>query len=71
MINKCANPFCRNTFVSATSGRLFSFVPSNSDKQEHFWLCDSCARYYTMRFDKGRASLVEIARQLRTNLTAA
>ena len=71
MIDKCANPFCRNEFVSTTSGRLFSFVPPNSDRQEHFWLCGSCASYYTMRFDKGRASLVGINQQLHTNLTAA
>ncbi len=72
MISKCANPFCRNGFVNTTtSGRLFSFVPRNSDEQEHFWLCDSCASYYTMRFNKGKASLVEITQQLRTNSTAA
>jgi hypothetical protein len=71
MINKCANPFCKNVFVSTTSGRLFSFVPPKGDKQEHFWLCDSCASYFTMRFDKGRASLVEITQQPRTNSTAA
>ncbi len=70
MINKCANPFCRNLFVS-TSGRLFSFLPPNDNQQEHFWLCDGCASYYTMRFDKGRISLVAIAQRSCTNPTAA
>ncbi len=71
MINKCANPFCRTAFVNATTGRLFSFLPPNREKQEHFWLCDSCTTYYTMHFDKGKASLVEITQELRRNSTAA
>ncbi len=71
MINKCANPFCRNAFVSTTTGRLFSFLPPNRTQQQHFWLCDGCASYYTMRFDNGKVSLVEITQQSHTNSTAA
>ncbi len=71
MLNKCANPFCRNMFVRTISGRLFSFLLPNGDEQEHFWLCDDCATYYTMHFNKGKVSLVEITRQSHTNSTAA
>ncbi len=71
MISKCANPFCKNAFVKTTSGRLFSFLLPNSNERKHFWLCNGCASYYTVRFENGKLSLVEITQQSGKNSTAA
>ncbi len=70
MISKCANPFCRSSFMT-TSGRVFSFLAPNGGKQERFWLCDGCARYYTVHFQNGKLNLVEITQAAQTNPSAA
>ncbi len=70
MITKCANPECSAPFHYLREGRLFQvdrdrsghLVPgpflmtSNGvpHQLEHFWLCGSCARRFTLVFDAQR-----------------
>lgn len=64
MLHKCANPTCTVPFRSLREGKLFLAETFPSDlneafvgnrrklrRREHFWLCDACARHYTLRFD--------------------
>jgi hypothetical protein len=64
MLHKCANPACTVPFRSLRDGKLFLVETFPSDvnaafdgnrrklrKREHFWLCDTCATHFTLRFD--------------------
>ncbi len=66
MLHKCANPTCPVPFRSLREGKLFLAETMPSDlngnfdgtlrklrRREHFWLCDACSKYYTLRFDPG------------------
>lgn len=64
MLLKCANPACPAPFRSLREGKLFLAETCPSDaksdfdggrrklrRREHFWLCEECASYFTLRFD--------------------
>jgi hypothetical protein len=64
MLHKCANPACSVPFRSLREGKLFLAETCPSDlnasfdgnqrklrRREHFWLCGSCAAYFTLRLD--------------------
>ena len=52
MLGKCANPGCHSQFRSLRDGKLFHFEGPQPDMQvngvEHFWLCEKCAREFTL-----------------------
>jgi len=64
MLHKCANPACTVPFRSLREGKLFLAETFPSDlsgsfdgnrrklrRREHFWLCDTCSAYFTLRYD--------------------
>jgi hypothetical protein len=69
MLQKCANPACSAPFRSLREGKLF--LAENRDshaedsgpsstrrlRREHFWLCDACSSYFTLRFDNDRGMM--------------
>jgi hypothetical protein len=69
MLQKCANPACCVPFRSLREGKLFlaenrefraeASGPSSVRKlrREHFWLCESCAAHFTLRFDNDRGMM--------------
>ena len=53
MLGKCANPACETQFLSMGKGKLFHVRAGRGDQQawpavEHFWLCEECAREFTV-----------------------
>jgi len=56
MISKCANPSCGKTLMRMDGGRFFGF-PTSAKSIEHFWLCSSCSKSYTLRLAEGRVEL--------------
>jgi hypothetical protein len=61
MVAKCANPKCSATFRFLKHGRLFliaaepsgnrlesDFLHHDRRKLQHFWLCDSCCKEFTL-----------------------
>ena len=69
MLRKCANPVCSAQFRFLHQGKLFEIevqysesLPANRQPQmgngriqiERLWLCDECAGYVTLRFDRQR-----------------
>src|SRR5437016_10961414 len=69
MLHKCANPACSNPFRRLSEGKLFQVEteyagPSNEQRcnhrefrrpprVEHYWLCNECASFLTLTFEKG------------------
>jgi hypothetical protein len=71
---KCANPSCAAAFHWLAGGRFFRFRPGEvapATKEEtaeisgsipivkHYWLCESCAQYYTLTCREDREVVVE------------
>jgi len=56
MISKCANPQCSRQLLRLEGGKFFGFAAKNNSI-EHFWLCASCARHFTLRQIEGRLEL--------------
>jgi len=68
MLYKCANEACSVPFRRLREGKLFQVEteyfaqPSGGGTQrrrpwrrvEHYWLCDTCAAYITLTFDRER-----------------
>ncbi len=70
MLALCANPDCKAAFDHG-HGRFFRFrqnsqvaAVSNSHSVQHHWLCDSCAKIYTL--DYREAIGVLLSPRLRT-----
>jgi hypothetical protein len=57
MISKCANPRCSKLLMRLDGGRFFGF-PTRKNAIEHFWLCLSCSKDFTLRMSEGRVQLV-------------
>ena len=73
MLSKCANPVCSVPFRRLREGKLFvveteSVTPESPAlsptrrvhalrRVEHFWLCDECARFFTLTFDRERGMI--------------
>jgi hypothetical protein len=57
MISKCANPQCPRQLLRLEGGRFFGFAAKNKSI-EHFWLCASCSRQFTLRQIEGRLELL-------------
>ena len=69
MLYKCANEACQTRFRRLREGKLFcveteyfsgtgsSPVPKKTRpgrRVEHYWLCDACAPFVTLTFDRER-----------------
>jgi len=69
MLYKCANEACHTPFLRLREGKLFQVeteyfaegLATQSARRnrpwhrvEHYWLCDACAPYVTLAFDKQR-----------------
>lgn len=69
MLFKCANEACHTPFRRLREGKLFQVETEYSSRREpssaprkprpwrrveHYWLCDACAPYVTLTFDKER-----------------
>lgn len=70
MLYKCANEACSTPFRRLREGKLFQveteyFSQASPDhpgprrsrpwrRIEHYWLCDACAVYITLTFDRDR-----------------
>ncbi|HSZ64281.1 MAG TPA: hypothetical protein VK828_20960 [Terriglobales bacterium] len=80
MLQKCANPTCAVPFLSLREGKLFlaEICPSDhaafdgsrrkARRREHFWLCDTCATHFTLRFDSTQGMMtVPLAERARPN----
>ena len=66
MLHKCANPACSNVFRRLSEGKLFQVQTEYANpvalatgrngkagrRVEHFWLCEACAAFLTLAFDK-------------------
>ena len=58
MLNKCANPDCRESFRYLQKGRLFRVEeepqPNSVEPKdpEYFWLCSECSKRMTLRLDE-------------------
>lgn len=77
MVSNCANPECRARFQYLNRGKLFHFeVIADRDKMdrqagskrppkrvEHFWLCDKCASYLTLRQEASAIIVVPLFKQ--------
>jgi hypothetical protein len=57
MISKCANPDCSKLLMRLDGGRFFGF-PTATKGIEHFWLCVSCSKSYTLKHNDGKVELV-------------
>jgi len=59
VIAKCANPSCSAAF-DHRQGRLHRFPkcrtedgpPANTHSVQHFWLCATCCKTYSLRYDE-------------------
>lgn len=72
MLSKCANPQCSKTFRYLAEGRLYligscSARAKRNDSSKHVnesrppeyaWLCASCSRYMSIRFDQELGAVV-------------
>lgn len=57
MISKCANPSCSKLLMRLDGGRFFGF-PTSPKRIEHFWLCLTCSKDYTLKQAQGKVELV-------------
>lgn len=59
MISQCANPVCSTRF-DHRRGSLYRFPkcrrkdgrPENTHSVQHFWLCASCSKMYSLTYDE-------------------
>jgi hypothetical protein len=67
MMSRCANPECRAP-LDHGHGRFFRFRQSsaqsavlpNSHSVQHHWLCDSCAKTYTLDYREAIGVLLRL-----------
>lgn len=60
MVNYCANPGCNRQLHYLRDGKVFLFSSRNAKGEksksahpaEHFWLCGSCAKVWTLSLDR-------------------
>lgn len=64
MVSKCANPGCPKVLMRLDGGRFYGF-PTSPKHIEHFWLCTSCSREFTLTMKQGQVTLVERQRKNR------
>ena len=57
MVSKCANPVCSRMLMRLDGGRFFGFHNREKSGIEHFWLCTTCSREYTLKLIQGRVEL--------------
>jgi hypothetical protein len=67
MLAKCANPACSRTFRYLREGKLFRIEtemeasPANGNVSgragEWYWLCDECAKKFTVEKQRGTAAV--------------
>lgn len=57
MISKCANPSCSKKLIRLDGGKFFGFHTS-AKSIEHFWLCASCSRVFTLKMMEGKVELL-------------
>ncbi len=57
MISKCANPSCSKLLMRLDGGRFFGFPKGEKRTIEHFWLCVSCSKSYTLKLSEGGVKL--------------
>jgi hypothetical protein len=62
MISKCANPNCPKLLMRLDGGRFFGF-PTSKNVIEHFWLCISCSKHYTLKHLGEKVELVARSRK--------
>lgn len=72
MLSKCANPNCSNIFRYLHEGKLYLVNSSPAKTQrnrslrhtgewrplEYAWLCSSCCRHMSIRFDEELGAMV-------------
>jgi len=58
MISKCANPSCSKLLMRLDGGRFFGFPIRNRNAIEHFWLCLSCSKDFTLKMSESGVKLV-------------
>jgi len=63
MISKCANPNCSKLLMRLDGGRFFGF-PTSKSGIEHFWLCISCSKSYTLKQIQGKVELTVRERKM-------
>ncbi len=54
-VSTCANPNCSAEFKRLGDGKLFTEPPNvhvKGQSRRIIWLCDSCSRGHTMRYDR-------------------
>ena len=58
MVNHCANPNCHKPLHYLREGKVFLFsgknlpeAGDNLQRSEHYWLCGTCSRQWTMISD--------------------
>jgi hypothetical protein len=51
VIAKCANDSCETPFLYFRSGKLYQFPRREKSAMEAFWLCGSCSREMTLRWN--------------------
>jgi hypothetical protein len=63
MISKCANPNCSKLLMRMDGGRFFGF-PTSPKSIEHFWLCNTCSKRFTLRLIEGQVELLRRDRKI-------
>jgi hypothetical protein len=66
MFSVCANPDCQRPF-DCEQGRLFRFHkdfpaggnPPNIHSVQHFWLCSTCLRRFTLGYESDRGVFIQ------------
>jgi hypothetical protein len=78
VLSKCANPTCSARFRYLSQGRIFNIqiketsttsVRSASQKIEHFWLCETCARVMKVVRENGVVTTRPLYQQLTAGST--
>ena len=70
VLNKCANPECRESFRRLQGGKLFRWQCEVGnrpvqDEPEFFWLCQKCSTRMTLRLDdETKVKTVPVADQI-------
>jgi hypothetical protein len=72
MVSCCANPACRKPLHYLREGKIFLFSVHRSrepqdfavPRLEHFWLCGTCSREWTLGMDgKDGVELIRLRRR--------
>lgn len=74
MLSKCANPECSEQFRYLHQGKLFYLMPTPKagaitdadwpQRQERFWLCESCSKTMTLKWGGTRVKLVTLPAEM-------